>query len=95
MNDQELRDDELTETLGREERQIESDSAGQSGDTQALSGTAEAADESVEELAETGQAYEAGIIAGVEDAGDHPDRPVRTHEDRRGQDDLSPLPDAD
>lgn len=55
------------------------DSAGQSGDTQGLSGVADAADESVEELADAGQLYEAEIIDGVEDAADHPERPVPTH----------------
>lgn len=95
MRDHGPRQDEFQDASGRDAGQVESDSAGQSGDNQALSATAEAADESVEELAETGQAYEAGIIAGVEDAGDHPDRPVRTHEDWRGEDDLPPSPDSD
>ncbi|MGD0618063.1 MAG: hypothetical protein ABSB67_10435 [Bryobacteraceae bacterium] len=45
-------------------------SAGQSGDTQGLSNVAEASSESVEELAEEGQAFEAEVIAGVEDAPD-------------------------
>jgi hypothetical protein len=44
------------------------DSGGQSGDTQGLSDVAEAGDESVEELAEEGQAFEAEVISGVEDA---------------------------
>lgn len=35
---------------------------------------ADAATESVEELVDTGQAYEAEIVAGVEDAADHPER---------------------
>lgn len=52
------------------------DSAGQSGDTQGLSSIAEAADESVEELADSGQDYEADVIVGVEDAGDHPEAEV-------------------
>ena len=43
---------------------------------------ADAADESVEELADTGQDYEAEAIEGVEDAADHPEQPVRTHEGR-------------
>jgi hypothetical protein len=37
----------------------------------------------VQELAEDDQAYEAGVVEGVEDAGDHPERPVRSHEDLR------------
>jgi hypothetical protein len=46
------------------------ESAGQSGDTQGLSDLVEAGSESVEELIEEGQAYEAGVIAGVENAPD-------------------------
>ena len=43
-------------------------SAGQSGDTQGLSNTAEADSESVEELVEEGQFFEAALIEGVEAA---------------------------
>jgi hypothetical protein len=46
------------------------DSAGQSGDTQGLSDVAEAGSESVEELVEEGQSFEAEAISGVEDAPD-------------------------
>jgi hypothetical protein len=46
------------------------DSAGQSGDTQGLSDVAEAGSESVEELLEEGQSFEAEAIGGVEDAPD-------------------------
>jgi hypothetical protein len=46
------------------------DTAGQSGDTQALSDVAEAGSESVAELVEEGQFFEAEVIAGVEDAPD-------------------------
>ena len=56
------------------------DSAGQSGDTQGLSRLEDVDEESVEELAETDQPYEAEVVEGVEDAGDHPERPARTHE---------------
>ena len=45
-------------------------SAGQSGDTQGLSDVAEAGTESVEELVEEGQYFEAEAIGGVEDAPD-------------------------
>ena len=45
-------------------------SAGQSGDTQGLSDLAEAGPESVEELVEEGQSFEAEAIGGVEDAPD-------------------------
>ena len=53
-----------------------SGSAGQSGDVQGLSQRTTAAEESVEELAETDQDYEAEVEIGVEDAADHPERPV-------------------
>jgi hypothetical protein len=65
-----------------EAEELASDSAGQSGDAQGLSQIAEADEESVEELAETDQAYEAEAVEGVEDAGDHPGRPVQTREDK-------------
>ena len=55
-------------------------SAGQSGDTQGLSGTGEATSESVLELAEEGQAFEAGIVAGIENAPDADAGPIRTRE---------------
>jgi len=45
-------------------------SAGQSGDTQGLSDVAEASSESVEELVEEGQSFEAEVISGVENAPD-------------------------
>ena len=45
-------------------------SAGQSGDTQGLSDVAEAGSESVEELVEEGQSFEAEVISGVESAPD-------------------------
>lgn len=45
-------------------------SAGQSGDTQGLSDIAEADSESVEELLEEGQYFEAAVVAGVEAAPD-------------------------
>jgi len=45
-------------------------SAGQSGDTQGLSNDAEAGSESVLELIQEGQYFEAEAISGVEDAPD-------------------------
>jgi len=75
--------------LGSDPEPVGSDSAGQSGDTQGLSQIADAADESVEELADTDQAYEAEAIGGVEDAADHPERPVRSSEDYARSDDIS------
>ena len=55
-------------------------SAGQSGDLQGLSGIAGAGSESVEELLEEGNAFEAELVKGVEDAGDADEGEVVTHE---------------
>jgi len=57
-------------TVREEETGGGSRSAGQSGDTQGLSDVAEAGGESVQELLEEGQAFEAEAIGGVEDAPD-------------------------
>ncbi len=64
------------------------DSAGQSGDTQGLSDVAEAGSESVEELVEEGQSFEADAISGVEDA---PDADVaEVHTKQVPEDDVPP-----
>jgi hypothetical protein len=68
-----------SEENGSDLRQAATGSAGQSSDAQGVSQVAEVDDESVGELAETDQAYEAEA---VEDAGDHSERPVRSHEDK-------------
>src|ERR1700730_11912351 len=52
----------------------------QAGDLQALSNAETVDSESVGELVEEGNAFEADIVAGVEDAGRHDEREVRTHE---------------
>lgn len=54
----------------RNKKGLGPDSAGQSGDTQGLPEGAEAGDESVAELVEEGQSFEAEAISGVEDAPD-------------------------
>ena len=53
---------------------------GQSGDQQGLSDVQGADSESVDELLEEGNAFEADVVAGVERADDHEEREVRTHE---------------
>ena len=58
----------------------DSESAGQSGDTQGLSDIEEADSESVEELAEEGQADEAEVIDAIENAPDPDVSEVRTRE---------------
>ncbi|HWY56292.1 MAG TPA: hypothetical protein VNZ03_17635 [Terriglobales bacterium] len=52
----------------------------QSGDLQGLSGIERADSESVDELVEEGNAFEAGVVSGVEDAERRAEREVRTRE---------------
>src|SRR6266542_496271 len=52
----------------------------QSGDLQALSSVEGADSESVDELLEEGNAFEADVVKGVEDAGSADEKEVRTHE---------------
>ena len=67
--------------LGQEEaRGLGLEAGGQSGDTQGLSSSELADSESVEELVEEGQAYEAGVVSGVENAPDADRGPVRTRQ---------------
>ena len=89
--DEQARRDEL----GNDPGQVGPDSAGQSGDPQQLSSIEDAANESVQELADTDQALEASIVDGVEDAADHPERPVHTHIDYGRPDDIPPAQGSD
>jgi len=59
---------------------FDSDSAGQSGDLQGLSNVERADSESVDELIDEGNAFEAGVVSGVEEADDEDGREVHTHE---------------
>jgi hypothetical protein len=52
----------------------------QSGDLQGLSNVQRADSESVDELLEEGNAFEADVVKGVEDAGDADEGEVHTHE---------------
>jgi hypothetical protein len=56
------------------------EAGGQSGDTEGLSAAELADSESVEELVEEGQAFEAGVISGVENAPDADKGEVRTRQ---------------
>jgi hypothetical protein len=76
--------------LGDDPGQVGPDSGGQSGDPQGLSSAADSTDQSVEELADTDQASEAARVEGVEDASDHPERPVHTHLEYGRPDDFPP-----
>jgi hypothetical protein len=58
----------------------EARSGRQSGDLQGLSSVEGADSESVGELLEEGNAFEADVVTGVEDAGNADEKEVRTHE---------------
>jgi hypothetical protein len=58
----------------------ESRSGEQSGDLQGLSNVESVDSESVDELVEEGNAFDAGVISGVEDAGERGVKEVRTRE---------------
>jgi hypothetical protein len=72
---------DVTETLvAPRGRGLGSSSGGQSGDTQGLSLREQADSESVTELEEEGQYFEAEAVRGVENAPDADQGEVRTHE---------------
>ncbi|MFZ0590060.1 MAG: hypothetical protein WAM39_06240 [Bryobacteraceae bacterium] len=68
------------EAVATPQANFDPDSAGQSGDVQDLSNVAEADSESVEELTEEGQSFEAAAISAVEDAPDPDVAEVTTKE---------------
>ncbi|MGD0911628.1 MAG: hypothetical protein ABR928_07020 [Terracidiphilus sp.] len=60
----------MTNPYRKRQDETGSDSAGQSGDIQQIHDAPDADTESVEELVEEGNAFEAGIVSGVENAKD-------------------------
>jgi hypothetical protein len=60
----------MIEEKARRDNEVGPDSAGQSGDTQQISRRPSADSESVGELAEEGNSFEAGVVSGVESAKD-------------------------
>jgi len=78
----------MVQSRRREEDELGPESAGQSGDIQQLPDTAESNDESVEELVEEGNAFEADAVEGVEDAADADVSEVTTRE--VPEDDIPP-----
>jgi hypothetical protein len=90
--DPELESDDQAQLdeLGDDPAQVGPRSAGQSGSSQDLSSVADANEESVEELADTDQAFESAAVEGVEDAADHPERPTHTHEEYGRPEDAPP-----
>ena len=71
---------EQTDSLEFEPKGLGARSGGQSGDLQGLSNRESADSESVDELLEEGNAFEAEAVKGVEDAGDADEGEVTTHE---------------
>jgi hypothetical protein len=71
---------QITDTVTFEPAGLGARSGGQSGDLQGLSNSGRANSESVDELLEEGNAFEAEVVKGVEDAGDADGGEVRTHE---------------
>jgi hypothetical protein len=67
-------------TVAFEPRGLGASSGGQSGDLQGLSGSAGADSESVDELLEEGNAFEAEAVEGVENAPDADQGGIRTRE---------------
>ena len=72
--------DQSLEAEAFEPQEIRAGSAGQSGDLQGLSNAEGADSESVDELIEEGNAFEADVVAGVERADAADEKGVRTHE---------------
>ncbi len=70
---------------GGDDSAVGPDSGGQSGDVEGLDEDAEADSESVEELVESGQYYEAEVVEGVEDAPPADEAEVTTHERPAGE----------
>lgn len=71
------------------EKDLGPGSAGQSGDTQGLSNVAEATNESVVELLEEGQAFEAEVVAGIEGS-EEPDQISELQPMEVPEDDVPP-----
>ncbi len=67
-------------TVHFEPKGLGANSGGQSGDLQGLSNAASADSESVNELLEEGNAYEAEVVEGVENVPDADQGEVKTHE---------------
>jgi hypothetical protein len=71
---------EITDSVDFEPKGLGARSAGQSGDLQGLSNVAGADSESVDELLEEGNAFEAEVVKGVQDVPDADEGEIVTHE---------------
>ena len=67
-------------TVTFEPKGLGANSGGQAGDLQGLSNSANADSESVDELLEEGNAFEAEVVQGVENVPDADEGEIRTHE---------------
>lgn len=70
----------LAELVSYGPRGLGARSGGQAGDTQGVSSAVDVDSESVEELLEEGQSFEAEVVNGIERAPDPDQGEVRTHE---------------
>jgi len=73
-----MKQQETYNVVSERSKELGPSSAGQSGDTQGLSNLEEASSESVAELLEEGQYYEAEVIAGIENAPDADEEEIHT-----------------
>jgi hypothetical protein len=71
---------EIIDTVDFQPEDVGPRSAGQSGDLQGISNVESADSESVDELLEEGNAFEATLIKGIQDAPDPDESEVTTHE---------------
>jgi len=76
--------------FGDDTSQVPNQSAGQTASSLGLSAEPEAAEDSVKNLSDTNQAFEAAAVEGIEDAADHPERPTHTHKEYGRPDDVPP-----
>ncbi len=83
-------EDEAPMEGGAAESATGPDSGGQSGDVTGLEDEPEAGPDSVEDLVETGQYYEAEVIEGIEDAPPADEAEVTTHERPAGENENVP-----
>lgn len=68
------------ELVAYQQRGLGARSGGQSGDTQGLAGNPQVDSESVEELLEEGQSFEAEVLSGVENVADPDQSEIHTRE---------------
>ena len=88
--DEAVTEDEASTEGGGEDSATGPDSGGQSGDVTGWDEEPEAGPDSVEELVETGQYYEAEVVEGIEDAPPADEAEVTTHERPAGENENIP-----